>query len=242
MSKDYFYFNRTDRIVAIVLLVIIAITCALRVPTDCNEPQDEPVADADTVRVVQKNYTRTYTRDTVRREYREYRKTEKPRSTAGYTPKYERKEPDTLRRDTLKINRYAAKVRPDSPVDLNGADSTLLVTLPGIGPVYASRILRYREQLGGFTGTSQLAELEGLPDSLMEWFIIGDTVPTRRIMVNKASVAELRRHPYLNFYQARAIVEFRSERGRLKGPEQLSLMEEFTARDLERIIPYLDFR
>jgi DNA uptake protein ComE-like DNA-binding protein len=242
MSKDYFYFNRTDRIVAIVLLVIIAITCALRVPTDCNEPQDEPEADADTVRVVQKNYTRTYTRDTVRREYREYRKTEKPRSTAGYTPKYERNEPDTLRRDTLKINRYVAKVRPDSPVDLNGADSTLLVTLPGIGPVYASRILRYREQLGGFTGTSQLTELEGLPDSLMEWFIIGDTVPTRRIMVNKASVAELRRHPYLNFYQARAIVEFRSERGRLKGPEQLSLMEEFTARDLERIIPYLDFR
>ena len=62
------------------------------------------------------------------------------------------------------------------------------------------------------------------------------------IEVNKGTVNELRSHPYMNFYQARAIVELRRERGKIKGPEQLSLLEEFTAQDLERLKPYLDFR
>ena len=46
----------------------------------------------------------------------------------------------------------------------------------------------------------------------------------------------------MNFYQARAIVEFRRDRGKLKGPEQLSILDEFADQDLEKLIPYLDFR
>ena len=102
--------------------------------------------------------------------------------------------------------------------------------------------MRYREQLGGYTAVSQLAEIEGLPDSLMEWFKITDSIPVRKIPVNTSTLTELRYHPYLDFYQARAIVEYRKERGNIKGPEQLSFMEEFTEQDLERLLPYLDFR
>ena len=142
----------------------------------------------------------------------------------------------------VKSVRYAAKSRPLEPLDLNTLDSTGLVKLPGIGPATAIRIIRYRERLGGYTQISQLTEIEGLPDSLMKWFIITDTVPIRKVPVNKATLTELRRHPYLDFYQARAIVEFRNERGMIKGPGQLSFMEEFSAQDLDRLIPYLDFR
>ena len=104
------------------------------------------------------------------------------------------------------------------------------------------KIIRYRQRLGGYTDISQLTEIEGVPDSLMKWFIISDTLPIRKIDVNSATLTELRRHPYHDFYQARAIVEFRNERGMIKGPEQLSFMEEFTAQDLKRLMPYLDFR
>ena len=38
------------------------------------------------------------------------------------------------------------------------------------------------------------------------------------------------------------IVDYRRERGKIQGPGQLSFMEEFTDRDLERLLPYLDFR
>ena len=218
MSKDHFYFNRNDRVVALILLSVIIIVNIIRNPW--NPPVPDYSTDTDSLVHVPDTFRRTvYIRDTVRRKWYVW---------------------DAVRVE-VKSARYATKSRPLEPLDLNMADSTELVRLPGIGAATAMKIIRYRERLGGYTEISQLAEIEGLPDSLMKWFIITDTIPVSRIAVNKATLAELRRHPYIDFYQARAIVEFRNERGIIKGPEQLSFMEEFTAQDLIRLKPYLDF-
>ena len=218
MSKDHFYFNRNDRTVALILLSVILVVNIVLNPW--KKPVPEPYVETDSLSYVPDTFKRTvYIRDTVRRKWYIW--------------------------DTVVITKtlsYTAKARLVSPLDLNAADSAALVLLPGIGPVFAARIIRYREQLGGFLDISQLTEIDGLPDSLMKWFIIGDSIPLRPVAVNSASLSELRRHPYLNFYQSRAIVEYRRERGKIKGPDQLSFMEEFTARDLERLMPYLDFR
>ena len=217
MSKDHFYFNRNDRIVALILLSVIIIVNIIRNPW--NPPVPDDGVDSDTLVHVPDTFRRTvYIRDTVRRKWYVW---------------------DTVRVEVKSV-RYAAKSRPSEPLDLNMADSTELVRLPGIGASTAMKIIRYRERLGGYTEISQLAEIDGLPDSLMKWFIITDTIPVSRIAVNKATLAELRRHPYIDFYQARAIVEFRNERGTIKSPEQLSFLEEFTAQDLIRLKPYLD--
>ena len=218
MSKDHFYFNRNDRIVALILLSVIIIVNIIRNPWNPPVPDDSVYTDSmehtpDTFRRI------VYIRDTVRRKWYVW---------------------DTVRVEVKSV-RYAAKSRPVEPLDLNGVDSTELVKLPGIGPATALKIIRYRERLGGYSDITQLAEIEGLPDSLMKWFIITDTIPLTKILVNRATLAELRRHPYIDFYQARAIVEFRDERGAIKSPEQLSFMEEFTAQDLVRLEPYLDF-
>ena len=219
MSKDHFYFNRNDRVVALILLSVIIIVNIIRNPW--NPPVPDDSTDTDSLVHVPDTFRRTvYIRDTVRRKWYVW---------------------DTIRVE-VKSARYATKSRPLEPLDLNMADSTELVRLPGIGAATAMKIIRYRERLGGYTEITQLAEIDGLPDSLMKWFIITDTIPVSRIAVNKATLAELRRHPYIDFYQARAIVEFRNERGTIKSPEQLSFMEEFTAQDLERLMPYLDFR
>lgn len=219
MSKDHFYFNRNDRIVALILLSIIIIVNIIR------NPWNPPVADesvfTDSVVNTPDTFRRTvYIRDTVRRKWFVW---------------------DTVRVEVKSIH-YAVKSRPVEALDLNALDSSELVRLPGIGPATAMKITGYRERLGGYSGITQLAEIEGLPDSLMKWFIITDTIPIRKIAVNTATLTQLRQHPYIDFYQARAIVEFRRERGMIKGPEQLSFMEEFTAQDLIRLEPYLDFR
>lgn len=219
MSKDHFYFSRNDRIVALVLLSVIIILNIISNPW--NSPVPDESVYTDSLVQVPDTFRRTvYIRDTVRRKWYVW---------------------DTVTVQVKSV-RYAAKSRPLEPLDLNTLDSTGLVQLPGIGPATAIKIIRYRERLGGYTQISQLTEIEGLPDSLMKWFIITDTVPIRKVPVNKATLTELRRHPYLDFYQARAIVEFRNERGMIKGPGQLSFMEEFSAQDLDRLIPYLDFR
>lgn len=218
MSKDHFYFNRNDRIVALILLSVIIIVNIIRNPW--NPPVPDDSVHTDSMEHTQDTFRRiVYIRDTVRRKWYVW---------------------DTLRVEVKSV-RYAAKSRPVEPLDLNGVDSTELVKLPGIGPATALKIIRYRERLGGYSDITQLAEIEGLPDSLMKWFIITDTIPLTKILVNRATLAELRRHPYIDFYQARAIVEFRDERGAIKSPEQLSFMEEFTAQDLVRLNPYLDY-
>jgi len=184
-------------------------------------PVQEEFAETDTLAHHADTVRRTvYVRDTVRRKWYVW---------------------DTV---SVKVNSvsYTVKARPVSLIDLNASDSSELVKLPGIGPVFAAKIMRYRDNLGGYTDIAQLMEIAGLPDSLMEWFVVTDTVPVRKILVNTATLAELRRHPYIDFYQARAIIEFRRERGKIKGPEQLSFMEEFTDQDLIRLEPYLDFR
>lgn len=238
MSKDHFYFSRNDRIVALVLLSVILIAVVARIPFSRVPPETTVQPDTVTVQTAtptsQPEPKREYTRSTARYSSSKYRKDSVQRRPA--------RRDTVVRRDSITYPRYTRKQPPASPLDLNTADSTMLVTLPGIGPYYASRILSYRRKLGGYTSNSQILEIDGIPDSVVRWFVITDTARAVRISVNSATLSQLRSHPYINFYQARAIIEMRRERGNIKGPDQLSFMEEFTDQDLVRLEPYLDYR
>lgn len=146
------------------------------------------------------------------------------------------------RRDTVLRRSYplVEKYPVGTVLDLNAADTAELKKIPGIGSYFSRRIVSYRQQLGGFSDVNQLAEIEGLPDSLFRWFRVSSP-PFRKIAVNRSSVEVLRRHPYINFYQARIIVEHRKQRGPLGSLQQLSLYDEFTAADIDRLRPYLSF-
>ena len=131
-----------------------------------------------------------------------------------------------------------AKLKPGQTVDINTADTTELMKIPGIGPVYAGMIVNYRQQLGGFHNIDQLHELDGLPEQLDDWVHI-DTPHTEKLHINRLSVTRLRSHPYLTFYQAKAIVELRRREGDIKSLRQLLFLDEFTEADLDRLRPYL---
>lgn len=238
MSKDHFYFSRNDRIVALVLLSVILIAIVARIPFKRIPPEISVEPDSVAVPVITQQprteSKREYTRSTARYSSSKYRKDSVQRRPA--------RRDTVVRRDSITYPRYQRKQAPASPLDLNTADSTMLVRLPGIGPYYASRILSYRRKLGGYASSSQILEIDGIPDSVVRWFVITDTARAIRISVNSATLTQLRSHPYINFYQARAIIEMRRERGNIKGPDQLSFMEEFTDQDLVRLEPYLDYR
>ncbi|WP_455659445.1 ComEA family DNA-binding protein [Phocaeicola faecalis] len=152
------------------------------------------------------------------------------------------KKPDTLRyakvekRDTLAFYKY-----PEGTlVDLNRADTTELKKIPGIGIGIAQAIVAYRNRLGGFYDVAQLQELKWVTSDIQRWFKV-ENCPIHRINANKASLDRLRAHPYINYYQARVIVEFRRKKDKLKSLSQLSLYEEFAEKDLERLSHYLTF-
>lgn len=140
-------------------------------------------------------------------------------------------------RDTLpRVDKYPA----GTVVDLNRADTTELKKIPGIGSGIARLISNYRRQLGGFYRVEQLGEIGLDHRQLAAWFRI-DTTALQRLDVNRTGIERLRRHPYLNFYQAKAIVEYRRKHGPLKSLKPLALYEEFTPDDLERLSHYLSF-
>ena len=84
----------------------------------------------------------------------------------------------------------------------------------------------------------QLEEIRLKVEKLRSWFSV-DATQIHRININKASVERMMHHPYINFYQAKVIAEYRKKKGILKSLKQLSLYEEFTPIDLERIEPYI---
>lgn len=141
------------------------------------------------------------------------------------------------RRDTL---RYPVKLRADEHVVLNTADTSQLQRVPGIGSYYARQIVRRGQQLGGYVSVDQLDEIENFPSEAKQYFVIEHARP-HRLNVNRLTVDQLRRHPYISFYQARAIADYRRLHGPLKSLDDLRLLREFPPEAIERLRPYVEY-
>lgn len=146
---------------------------------------------------------------------------------------------DSLKRDTIRrIETF--KYPKGTLVDVNTADTTELKKIPGVGSGIARAIVNYRNRLGGFYSLDQLEEIKYITSELKSWFKLeNDSV--RQLNINRISLEKLRAHPYINFYQAKVIIEYRRKKGKITSLSQLSLYEEFTEKDLERIAAYVCF-
>lgn len=149
---------------------------------------------------------------------------------------------DSLWRDSVGW-RFAQHIKKDTILDLNHTDTTELQFIRGIGRYTAIQIIRYREQLGGYSSPSQLTDEELAKlhlDTLLNHFT-ADSKDVQTIPVNSSSAERLQRHPYIRYQQAKAIYTLRRKRTRLSGMEDLRSLSEFTEKELERLAPYLSF-
>lgn len=140
-------------------------------------------------------------------------------------------------RDTLK---YPVKVEQPQSVNLNTTDTMQLRKVPGIGTAFARRIINYGQRLGGYVSTEQLREIEDFPVEAIPYFTVSHPI-THRINLNKLTLNQLQRHPYINFYQAKAIIDYRRLRGPLKSLQDLSLLKDFPPEAIHRLEPYVEF-
>ena len=137
------------------------------------------------------------------------------------------------------------KKEPKKLVELNSTDSLALISIRGVGPAFAHRILEYRSRLGGFASKYQLKEVYGL-DSIrfaqMESQVILDEVSLTQLEVNTSEFKFLLRHPYLSYEQVKSIVNFREKLGPIQNMTELLELEGFTEKDTLRLRPYLSFK
>lgn len=134
------------------------------------------------------------------------------------------------------------KSRTISPVNINLADTTEWIALPGIGSKLSQRIIAFRDKLGGFYSIEQVGETFLLPDSTFQKikpFLIFDNNPVKKININVASLDELKVHPYLRYNIANLIVQYRSQHGDFKTISDLKKIVIITDEIYNKVAPYL---
>lgn len=130
-------------------------------------------------------------------------------------------------------------------IDINEADTSAFIALPGIGSKLANRIISFRDKLGGFYKIEQVAETYALPDSTYQKIKSSLQISNpevKKININTASIDELKLHPYIKFHLANAIVQYRGQHGGFASLSDLKKIMIFTDDIYNKVEPYLSLK
>ena len=106
-----------------------------------------------------------------------------------------------------------------SSIDINLADTTEFKKLKGIGSVYAKRIVKFRNSLGGYFTIDQVKDVWGISDSLfiaIEPYLIIDASRIKKKNINTLDKEILVKHTYINWKKAKAILSYKKMHGEYK--------------------------
>lgn len=145
---------------------------------------------------------------------------------------------DTIRTWSDSVS-YIVRIKKDTVLELNSADTTQLMYIRGIGPKTADKIVRYRYKLGGYASVDQLREIN-VNDTILRHFIVcPDSI--KPIRINYLIFEKIVQHPYFHYAQAKELTEYRRRHGKWKNWEQIRKRNIFTPAEEERVKPYLSF-
>lgn len=147
----------------------------------------------------------------------------------------------TVQNPYPETNFYAKKI-PIQPFDINVADTSAFIALPGIGSKLSKRIIGFREKLGGFYSVDQIAETYNLPDStfgkIKKYLAVGSKT-IKKININSATVEELKAHPYINYSIANSIVQYRQQHGNFRELNDIRKIMLISDEFFNKTSPYL---
>jgi competence ComEA-like helix-hairpin-helix protein len=152
------------------------------------------------------------------KEYSSFEKNEYHNTSVSYTPK------------TIQ------------PFDINLADTTDLINLPGIGSKLSQRIIAFRNKLGGFYSVDQVAETYLLPDSVFQKIkpaLVINNAHIKQININTATIDEMKSHPYLRYNLANAIFQYRQQHGNFNSVDEIKKIMIITENVFNKVAPYL---
>ena len=142
--------------------------------------------------------------------------------------------------EPLKTPAFAKKEFNTTKFDINMADTSQLMQIRGIGKVFANRIIKYRDILGGFYSIDQVGETYGIDPNILPELkknaILGSQI--KKIKINELDNF---RHPYLKFNQVKVIVAYRKQHGNFKNAKDLKEIKILDDATISKIEPYLEF-
>lgn len=129
-------------------------------------------------------------------------------------------------------------------LELNTSDSSALEALPAIGTVLSSRIIKYRDLLGGFHEVKQLKEVYGLTDDAYDVVkdkVYVDSTLIVKVLLNEADYRTLLRMPYLEKEDVDAITRYRKVVNTVNSLEELVEDKVISVETANKVKHYLDF-
>ena len=225
--KRFLSFSKSERIAVVTITTIIIIILIIKYLIVTNPPQKTYyLHDLDSIIALREKALAEAEMEIYENE-KEKTKQEK-QVVHSDENKYQKDE--KLPINTQKDNKQYSKGRKNHPkeitmVDINIADTLILQTLPGIGSSFASRIVRYRERLGGYYAPEQLLEVFGMDttryDGFKNFIFIDTTFHVNRLKINTDTFKTLLLHPYLEYDDVKKIVNHREQKGLITSWEQL---------------------
>ena len=234
MLSEFFYLRKSDRKVIITLLAVIAVAVGVIFFAGGENDTSNSLTVADTVDA--RGYHKDSSRHRVYKERTVYVRTKVVYRDTAY--RRGKALPD-VEHDSV-VAHYQPKIKAGEHVVLNTADTTALKTVPGIGPYFARKVVEYGQRLGGYVSVDQLDEIENFPLDAKVFLVVENAQP-RLLNVNKLSLNDLKKHPYINFYQAKAITDYRRLHGPIKSLQDLRLSKDFPPEVIERLLPYVAY-
>ena len=233
--KDYLTFSRTERGGILLLITILFMVVAVNIymsefikgngtningfEKEITEFLERQKAYSDSVNNIRADSVKNIRSDSVQ---------------VKYPPRHEKK-----------IYTYKPKTKNNNAtivIDINTADTLEFQKLRGIGPYYASMIVKYRSLLGGFIKKEQLLEVYGMDSARYELFIENITLQNDSVIrfdLNRVAFRDLLRHPYFDYYLVKDIFNLRQKRGDYKNVSDLMELELMYEELYEQISPYL---
>ncbi len=126
-------------------------------------------------------------------------------------------------------------------IDINTATAADFKELRGIGESLSARIVKYRNNLGGFTSIDQVGTIYGLEEtfaSIKPKLKLTNT-KIKKININTATADELKAHPYIKWKEANLIIQYRKQHGNYKSIKGIMQIRAFKQPFFDKIKDYL---
>ena len=133
--------------------------------------------------------------------------------------------------------------KPVIMYELNSASLDDLININGVGEFTANGIIKHKNLIGGFHSISQIKEVYGIEndnyDKIIRQLEI-DNTSIIKVNVNQLSIFELKKHHYISWNLAEAIINKRLG-GKLADLDFLENSEVISNEKLEVLLPYIEY-
>ncbi|ROT46978.1 ComEA family DNA-binding protein [Candidatus Cardinium hertigii] len=128
-------------------------------------------------------------------------------------------------------------------ININTTTVQQLANMDGITQKLATRIIKYRDKLGGFISLDQYKEVYGLSNRLQERLMNQTTILAKyrpkQLSLNHTTFQELVAHPYISPSIAKAIIDYRKKKGKFTTLYTIQELPGYHTDWANKIRPYL---